>query len=129
MVSDQRVPRPPGELRRAGRELWRAVMDSYDLETHERRLLREMCRTADDLDALADIVAREGVLDPETGRAHPALVEARQQRIAFARLVAALRLPAGEEGDEQRGARRPQRRAARGVYGFGIRGVVPGGAA
>ena len=50
-------------------------------------------------------------------RAHPALVEARQQRIALARLLAALRLPAGEE---EAGDRRPQRRmGVRGVYGVG----------
>ncbi|HLM07095.1 MAG TPA: hypothetical protein VK402_18085 [Blastococcus sp.] len=44
-------------------------------------------------------------------------MEARQQRIALARLLAALRLPAGEE---EAGDRRPQRRmGVRGVYGVG----------
>jgi hypothetical protein len=76
-----------------------------------------MCRTADRLDALAAVVAAEGVLEEGTGRAHPALVESRQLGIAFARLSAALRLPAGDEGDQQKGSRRPQRRSgARGVY-------------
>lgn len=125
-MADQRVPRPPAELCKSGRELWRAVLGEYQLETHEQQLLREMCRTADWLDRLAAVVATEGVLDPDTGKAHPAAVEARQLRIAYARLSAALRLPAGEEGDQQASARRPQRRVgARGVYG--IRGVVRGG--
>lgn len=59
---------------------------------------------------------------PQGTKAHPAAVEARQQRIALARLLAALRLPAGADGDEAQG-RRPQRRVgARGVYG--IRGAA-----
>jgi hypothetical protein len=97
--------------------LWRDVQDRYELEEHETALLTEMCRTADRLEALNAIVRAEGVLEPGTGRAHPAAVEARQLGIAFARLSAALRLPAGDEGDRQKGARRPQRRSgARGVY-------------
>jgi hypothetical protein len=49
--------------------------------------------------------------------AHPAVVEARQQRLALARLLAALRLPAGAEDDLAAG-RRPQRRVGvRGFYG------------
>jgi len=44
------------------------------------------------------------------GKAHPALVESRQQRIVFARLLAALRLPDDQHGE------RPQRRQVRGVY-------------
>ena len=89
-------------------------------------LLREMVRTVDLLDALAEQVKQDGLMVPGPGlvtRVHPAAVEARQQKIALARLNAALRLPSGEEGDEQKGARRPQRRSgARGVYG--IRGAV-----
>ncbi|MDQ3274292.1 MAG: hypothetical protein M3Q39_04480 [Actinomycetota bacterium] len=40
---------------------------------------------------------------------HPALVESRQQRLALARLLIALRLPDREE-------QRPQRRGLRGGY-------------
>jgi len=104
----------------SGRALWASVVGEYELEEHERRLLIEACRTVDTLDDLSGIVAREGPM--LAGRAHPALVEARQLRIALARLTAALRLPAGDEGDQQQGARRPQRRVgARGVYR--LRGV------
>lgn len=116
------IPRTPGELKTSGRRLWRQVMSEYELEEHERQLLLEMSRTADALDRLATLVADEGDVVPydDSGdgrrRLHPALVEARQLRIAYARLSAALRLPAGEEGDE---LRRPQRRAGvRGVYGL-----------
>lgn len=114
-------PKVPKGLQDAGTRLWTSVVEAYELEEHESRLLLEMCRTADQLDRLAEIVATDGpIVD---GRAHPGLVEARQLRIAFARLSAALRLPAGDESDQQSGARRPQRRVgARGVYG--IRGAV-----
>jgi hypothetical protein len=91
------------------------VQSEFELETHEALLLTEMCRTADQLDALFALAERDGVQDP-TGRVNPALVEARQLRIAFARLSAALRLPAGEDAEP---AGRPQRRVgARGVYGL-----------
>ena len=111
----------PAGLKDSGRALWRSVLDVYELEEHERQLLLQLCRTVDQLDALQAVVDRDGVLDAD-GRAHPALVEARQLRIAYARLSAALRLPAGDEADPAAN-RRPQRRVgARGVYG--IRGLV-----
>jgi hypothetical protein len=117
MVTEGSPPRPPRGLKTAGRRLWNDVQAKYELEEHESALLLEMCRTADRLEALNAIVAGDGVLDEGSGRVHPAAVEARQPGIAFARLSAALRLPAGDEGDQQAGARRPQRRSgARGVY-------------
>ena len=111
------VPRPPRGLKTGGRKLWREVQERYELEEHESALLREMCRTLDTMEALYVIVEDRGEVDPETGRLNPALAEWRQQKIAFARLSGALRLPAGDESDHQAGARRPQRRAGiRGVY-------------
>lgn len=116
--------RPPAGLGSDARKMWSAVMDDYDLEEHERALLVEACRTVDLLAKLDAEVRRDGpLLDSSQGlRAHPAATEARQQRIALARLLAALRLPAGEDGDQQAGARPQRRVGARGVYG--IRGAV-----
>jgi hypothetical protein len=111
------TPKPPTGTGKAGTALWRDVLAEYELEQHELLLLREAVRTVDVLDALTALVAAEGafVSSPQGDKAHPALVEARQQRIVLARLLAALRLPAGEEGEQDR---RPQRRAGvRGVYG------------
>jgi hypothetical protein len=124
MADDSTAPPPPPKgLNAGGQALWTAVQAEYFLEEHEEALLTELARTRDQLDALAEIVEREGVLEPGTGRAHPALVEGRQLKIAFARLTGALRLPAGDENDQQAGARRPQRRV--GVrQPYGIRGVV-----
>ena len=120
-----KAPNPPRGTGKAGAALWRAVLAEYELEQHELLLLREAVRTVDVLDELSERVAQDGpVLASAQGdRAHPALVEARQQRITLARLLAALRLPAGEES-EQGMDRRPQRRmGVRGVYG------IAGGAA
>ncbi len=116
--------RPPRGTKAPGKRLWSAVMDEYELEEHERALLVEAVRTVDLLDALARTVDDEGhVIDSPQGRkAHPAVVEARQQRIALARLLAALRVPWGEEGDQQASARPQRRVGVRGTYG--IRGAV-----
>lgn len=90
----------------------KSVLARYELQDHERVLLDEIARTMDDLDALAAHVASAG--HTIAGRVNPALTEARQMRIALARLVAALRLP--EDDDENT----PQRRVGvRGTYSMG----------
>jgi phage terminase small subunit len=104
--------------------LWSSVVDGYDLDEHERTLLVQAVRTVDLLEKLDEEVRRDGPLveSPQGQKAHPAATEARQQRIALARLLAALRLPAGDEGDQQAGARPQRRVGVRGTYG--IRGVA-----
>ena len=118
MTTDK--PRTPDGLRAPGLRLWRSVVDVWSLDEHELAMLVEAVRTVDLLDRL---VRKDGPIipTPQGPRAHPAAVEARQQRIALARLLAALRLPDGEEGDESQN-RRQRRVGARGVYG--IRGAV-----
>jgi len=104
----------------AGRRLWASLVALYELEEHERALLVEAERTLNLLADL-DVAVRAGgaVVDsPQGMKAHPAAVEARQQRVAFAPLLAALRLPAGGEGDRQANARPARKDAVRGVYGF-----------
>ena len=82
----------------AGQALWDAVGELLILDApHESVMLRELCRCADELDQLRAVVDADGVmLDSSQGpRAHPALVELRQARLAFARLASALGLPQG----------------------------------
>ena len=110
------TPRAPGELRSAGRALWRAITAEYELAESERRLLMEAARTADLLDDLAAVVRAEGVMGGD-GKPHPAVVEARLQRLALARLIASLRVPDAEDYSEGPGARPQRRGAARGAYG------------
>jgi len=114
----------PQGLKKAGALLWRSVVDDYELEEHERVQLLEACRTVDLLNVLDAAVLRDGgLIRTSQGLvAHPAAKEARQQRIALARMLAALRLPSGEAGDEQKNARPQRRVGVRGTYG--IRGVA-----
>ncbi|THJ64586.1 terminase [Arthrobacter echini] len=99
----------PAGLKAGGRKLWRSVTVDYELGEHELSILLEAARTVDALDALQEIVREEGVtnVSPQGVRAHPALVEARQQRVTLAKLVASLRIPLE---DEDAGTRLPQKR-------------------
>jgi hypothetical protein len=117
ILAEPKVPAVPPGTKASGRRLWRAVLAAYELDEHETALLREAVRTVDQLDDLAAIVERDGPIVEGTNgpRAHPALVESRQLRIALARVLAALRLPSGDED-----AGRPQRRVGvRGIYSVG----------
>ncbi len=116
--------KPPTGSKAAGRRLWASVVDEYELDEHETALLVEAVRTVDLLADLDAAVRRDGALvaSPQGVKAHPAAVEARQQRIALARILASLRLPSGDEGDRKAGARPPRRVGVRGTYG--IRGAV-----
>lgn len=89
------TPKTPPGLKAGGRRLWREITDEYELAHHELVVLLEAARTVDALQSLEDIVNREGVtnVSPQGVRAHPALVEARQQRVTLAKLVASLRIP------------------------------------
>jgi hypothetical protein len=101
----------PRGLKTGGKRLWTAVTATWELERHEVELLTQACRTVDRLDRL-EAAGRDAPLTID-GRANPVLVESRQQSIALARLLAALRLP--DEAEV-----RPQRRTgARGVYMVG----------
>jgi hypothetical protein len=112
------------DLREAGLRLWTSVTDNWELDEHELLLLLQAANTADLLDELTDVLDRDGAIHdtPQGTRAHPAAVERRQQALTLARLVAALRLPAGADGDHQANARQPRRQGVRSVQA--IRGVV-----
>ncbi|TYQ02022.1 UNVERIFIED_ORG: hypothetical protein L601_000800000360 [Gordonia westfalica J30] len=110
------LPAPPPGLDDAGRALWERTFEEYeDLSAHEEQLLLEACRTADALDRLQRTLDRDGVLNESSQgtRVHPALPELRQQRVTFARLIAVLGLPTGEQDES---SPKPQRRSARGTY-------------
>lgn len=113
-------PRAPRGTRAPGRRLWRSVVDVFDLDEHELVLLVEAVRTVDLLDVLEARIRADGpvVSSPQGMRAHPAVVEARQQRITLARLFAALRLKVGEDHSEVEPTRTQGRGAPRGVYGL-----------
>src|ERR1700694_2790531 len=92
----------PVGLNWSGRRLWEATVADYELSEHEIGLLLQACRTVDALDALQARLDADGPMvdSPQGLKAHPALPELRQQRIALARLVAALGLPTGLVEDQ-----------------------------
>ena len=86
---------PPG-LGGRGRGFWRATTATFTLERGELELLAETARTMDEIDKLAAVIARDGVLAVGSAgqpRAHPAVAEVRQHRLALGRLLAQLALP------------------------------------
>ncbi|MGH3700641.1 MAG: hypothetical protein ACRDRU_17630 [Pseudonocardiaceae bacterium] len=95
------VVRPPRGTGAAGRALWAAVVGRFELEPHELVILAQIAVVADRVTALDLAVTTDGVLI--NGRAHPALIESRLQRVTLGRLLAVLRLPDLED-------HRPQRR-------------------
>lgn len=116
MNAKRNHPSPPKGLDAAGRKLWRAITEDYDLATHELQVLTEAARTVDLLDELEKLVQRDGPTVPglHGEKINPAAIEARQQRITLARLLVALRIPV----DEGSAAGRTQvRGGVRGVYG------------
>lgn len=95
MTSEQRVP---SGLRGSGRALWRSITADFELDEHESAILREACYTASAIDKLQAVVDEEGVMNasPQGVRVHPALVELRQQRACFAKLIGQLGKPVDE---------------------------------
>jgi len=112
-MSPSASPRAPAGTGPAGRRLWRATLDGYLLTEHELVLLQQATRVIDHLDQLDAQLTANGLL--VAGRAgelkvHPALAEARQQRLVLAKLLSALRLPV------EATSTRSQHRGIRGVY-------------
>jgi hypothetical protein len=103
----------PKQLGAHGKRLWTAVERDFELDEHELALLKQACLVCDLLETLQKAVDEEGPFID--GRITDTVREMRQQRIVLARLLAALRVPSGVEGDLQAGAR--ERRPPRGVYG------------
>lgn len=95
MTSRARAPEFLAQSRR-GRRLWGRILARYELSDAEIVVLGEFCRCVDRIDALEAVAATDGMCVPgSTGqvRVHPAIGEARLQRVALAALAKALRLP------------------------------------
>ena len=85
----------------AGRALWARILAVYDLAEQETPILVAACTTQDVIARLETLVAVEGdTVAGSTGqtRIHPALTEARAQRLVLAKLLGSLSLPVDEVG-------------------------------
>jgi len=90
----------PKGLGTAGRALWRKIAsslpDGWELEEREEAILRLAARQADDLSRLESAISKDGAM--ALGSAgqpvvNPAIIEARQSRLAIGRLLGQLALP------------------------------------
>lgn len=100
----------PDILTGRGADLWDSLTQEFDFGAHDQSLLIEACRTLTLIDDLDERLQTVGVT--VAGRANPLLAEIRQQRLVFARTIAALRIP-DDDGN------RPQNHVGvRGTYGM-----------
>jgi len=80
----------PPDLAARGRKFWRETTGQFELAPPEMEILKEVCRTLDNLDQLAAAIATEGAMvSGSTGQpvVNPALTEARGQRLTLHRLA------------------------------------------
>jgi|SRR5829696_5551550 hypothetical protein len=112
--------RPPSGLKAPGRRLWTAVAGLYILTASEVEMLRQACRTADELDRLERAVRAlpELTTTGSTGqlKPHPLLAEVRAHRQLLERLTTALNLPDDTEEVGTRASSRHARKAAKGRW-------------
>lgn len=117
-MTDEQAKRPkrpsaPAGLGTRGKGLWRRLVARYDFEQGELPLLEQACRALDDVTALEEVVAGEGMTVAGSRgqpRLNPAVAELRQSRQGFAKLIGALALP---NEDDERPMTVAQRRAQR----------------
>lgn len=102
-------PKAPAELGACGRKLWKLVVDdlppNIEYENRELALLREAGALADDLALLEAAVAEHGVVATgSTGqvKVSPFVTEARQTRLAMARILAGLKIVEPKDPRAQR---------------------------
>jgi hypothetical protein len=110
-MSEQQLPRAPSRLSRAGRPLWKSVVEDADsqdieLDSLEKSYLEDACRLTDRIEQMETTLA-----ESETGLmvsgyqgqpvAHPLLGEIRQSRQLRGQLLARIKVtpPAGKESE------------------------------
>lgn len=107
--------RPPKGLDPAGRDLWRKVQGSFDLDAHEIPGLLLACRQLDDVARLEALLDRDGLVAIGSSgqpRLSQVVAELRQSRLAASRLLDALGLPLDDTGAVASPAAKRARRAA-----------------
>jgi hypothetical protein len=121
------VPRMPAKLGRAGRELWRSIIPTYDLRPDEVRLLADACREADIVQRLEDELADAPLMvKGSQGQlvASPLVSEVRQHRSVLAALLKSLKLPDSPAGAQQKSALVSEQARAAARARWGARGTA-----
>jgi hypothetical protein len=92
--------RAPSGLNARGSAFWAQITGEYELDSAELQILREACRTLDEIETLKAAAVEHGpMVKGSAGQltVNPALVEVRQARQAFERMVKVLNLPTEDE--------------------------------
>ncbi len=107
--------RPPKGLGPAGRDLWRKVQASFELDGHEVPGLLLACRQLADVARLEELLERDGLVSTGSSgqpRLSQVVAELRQSRLAASKLLDALGLPLDDTGATASPAAKRARRAA-----------------
>ena len=110
-AGEQRLPKGLGS---SGRDLWRKVTVSFELDDHELPGLVLACRQLDDVHRLEELLEADGLVSAgSTGqpRLSQVVAELRQSRLAASKLLDALGLPL-DDGVAASPAAKRARRAA-----------------
>lgn len=92
----------PADLQAAGKKLWREITAEYELSSSELALVREACRTADELEILrqaildSDLISKGSTGQPVVNKLFD---EVRKHRDSLNKTIATLALPLSD-GDE-----------------------------
>lgn len=107
------TPAIPAHLGAAGRSLYEAAVEEFELSLPELAALLQAAETLDTLRIIEDSIRENGPIT-EAGRPNPLLAEARQQRAILVRLLGLLDLRIDdEEAPGENGVRPSVSRAAR----------------
>ena len=104
----------PQGLGKTGAALWQRMTDAYDFDTWEAVVLETACRQADDVARLERELTGGLIVKGSTGqpRLAQAVTEVRQGRLALAKLLDQLRIPAEEAEVPKTGKSARAQRAA-----------------
>ena len=96
----EKRPRPPAGLEKAGKRVWREILDEFDLDSRERIVLEQACRQLDSVADLEALIDESGLVSRGSRgqlRLSASVTELRQARLAVSRLLSELALPDVED--------------------------------
>lgn len=110
----EKTPKPPAHLRKPTQKWFRQVVQDFDMEPHNLKLLIRACEAFDRGEAAREVIDRDGLTYTDRfgcPRARPEVAIERDSRIGFARLIRELSL----DGVDAPEAPRPPRYASYGA--------------
>jgi len=118
MAKPDAIPSAPRHLSPAMKRWWRDVVSTFELESHDQRLLQSACEAWDRGQEARALIERDGLVVATANggmKRHPAVAIEHECRIGFARLLRELAL--GVEPPAE-AARPPMLRSVRRRGGF-----------